>query len=231
AISFKDLQSGEQVAINDRVRLHAASTMKLPVLMEAHRLAALGKLRFDEPVLVENSFHSIVDQSPFTLDPKDDTDDWMYAQLGKRVAFGKLLERMIVRSSNLATNLVMDRVPAMQVTALCRSLGAPDIEVLRGVEDGKAHDKGLDNTATARDLRVLLEELAKSPAMVDLLSRQELNEGIPSALPKGTRVAHKTGSITRHYHDAAIVFPKGRKPYLLVVLTKGFETEADAVQV
>jgi len=140
-----------------------------------------------------------------------------------------LLERMIVRSSNLATNLAMRTLRVHEVQRVCRELGATDMRILRGVEDLKAHAKGLDNTATAHDLALLLE--AMPPAAVEILLRQELNEGIPAGLPPGTRVAHKTGDITAHYHDAALVFPGGgRKPYSLVVMTRGFATKEAAAE-
>lgn len=234
SVAFVDLQTGEAVSLHAHERMHAASMMKLPVLLEAHRRAAEGSLRLDEPVSIVNDFVSIADGSHFVVDSKDDSDDWVYAQLGKQVPFGKLLERMIVRSSNLATNLVLARLHAAAVTALCERLGARETHILRGVEDGKAHARGLDNTTTASDLRLLLRALAEGGApgsaeMIALLERQEYNEGIPAALPAGTRVAHKTGSITGVYHDAALVLPRARKPYVLVVLTRGFEQEADAV--
>jgi beta-lactamase class A len=57
-------------------------------------------------------------------------------------------------------------------------------------------------------------------AMREVLMRQEFNEEIPAGLPAGVKVAHKTGWITGVRHDAAIVYPPGRKPYVLVVLTR-----------
>jgi beta-lactamase class A len=221
AVAFFDLQTGQRVELRAHERMHAASTMKLAVLVAAHRLG----LKLDQPVKVENRFKSLADGSEFSVDPKDDDDPWPYTQLGREVPLGVLLERMIIRSSNLATNLVMQRLTAAEVTRVCRELGANDIQVLRGVEDGKAYEKGLNNTTTAHDLAVLLEASAAQPQIVDLLARQEFNEGIPAGLPKGTRVAHKTGDITRIYHDAALVYPPGRKPYALVVMTRGFETK------
>ncbi|HEX9248226.1 MAG TPA: serine hydrolase, partial [Gemmatimonadaceae bacterium] len=120
-------------------------------------------------------------------------------------------------------------VGADAVTRTMRSLGAQRIQVLRGVEDGKAFDKGLNNTTTARDLALILRAIeegrAASPAatreMLGILLAQGFNEKIPAGLPAGTRVAHKTGEITAVSHDAAIVYPMGRKPYVLVVLTRG----------
>jgi beta-lactamase class A len=193
--------------------------MKIAVLLAACRLHA----PLDAPVRVENRFVSIADGSSFAVDPADDEDPWTYAQIGTDVPLRALIEHMIVRSSNLATNVVMQTLRAAQVQQVCREAGASDIRVLRGVEDIKAHEKGLDNTATAHDLAVLLE--AQPPEAIGILVRQEFNEGIPAGLPPGTRVAHKTGDITAHYHDAALVFPRARKAYVLVVMTRGFETK------
>jgi beta-lactamase class A len=141
---------------------------------------------------------------------------------------------MITRSSNFATNTLITLVGADAVTRSMRSLGARRIQVLRGVEDGKAFEKGLNNTTTARDLAIILRAIedgkAASPAatrqMLAILSAQEFNEKIPAGLPPGTRVAHKTGEITAVSHDAAIIYPIGRKPYVLVVLTRGIQDGA-----
>jgi len=143
---------------------------------------------------------------------------------------------MITRSSNLATNTLIALVGAEQVNRTMRSLGAQRIQVLRGVEDGKAFDKGLVNTTTARDLAIILRAIeegrASSPEatgeMKQILLAQEFNEKIPAGLPPGIRVAHKTGEITAHSHDAAIVYPLGRTPYVLVVLTRGIQDGAKA---
>jgi beta-lactamase class A len=101
--------------------------------------------------------------------------------------------------------------------------------VLRGVEDGKAYEKGLNNTTTARDLATLLLAIADgraaSPAtcrqLLDILAAQEINDGIPAGLPAGIRIAHKTGNITATWHDAALIYPPDGKPFVLVVLSRG----------
>jgi beta-lactamase class A len=162
----------------------------------------------------------------------------MYARVGERVPVQELLERMIVRSSNLATNALIALVGADRANASAHALGASDMRVLRGVEDGKAFDAGLINTTTSADLAVLLERIERGDAldpantrrMKEILLRQELNDEIPAGLPPGTPVAHKTGSITATLHDAAIVYPAGRAPYVLVVLTRGIPDQAVAQQ-
>jgi beta-lactamase class A len=151
----------------------------------------------------------------------------------------ELIRRMIVRSSNLATNLLIERIGAPTIMDLLRRLEAYDIRVLRGVEDDKAYEAGMNNVTSAHDLRLVLKALvdgktfsaASSAKMIEILKAQEFNEKIPAGLPAGTPVAHKTGDITSIHHDAAIVFPPGEKPYVLVVLTAGFVDEKDADRV
>ncbi|HZH14099.1 MAG TPA: serine hydrolase [Archangium sp.] len=212
---------------------HAASTMKVPVMIEFFRQVDAGKLSVGQELTLVNQFASIVDGSPYALGVEDDEDASLYERLGKPVPARELVERMITRSSNLATNTVIALVDAKRVTKTLRSLGARQMTVLRGVEDGKAYQKGLNNTATARDLATLMTAIeqgkaaspASTQAMRSILLAQELNLEIPAGLPPGTPVAHKTGQISGVLHDAAIVYPSGRPPYVLVVLTSGIPDE------
>jgi len=232
-VYYKSLSSGELVTIAPDSSFHAASTMKVPVMIEFFRQVERGGLSAAQPVLLVNQFASIVDGSPFSVAPIDDSDSTMYLRIGDRVPARELVERMIVRSSNLATNAVIALIGAQHADSTAHALGARNIRVLRGVEDGKAFQKGMNNTTTARDLGVLLEAIEKRQAasarscdtMVAILSRQEFNDEIPAGLPPGTRVAHKTGSITAVLHDAALVYPAGRSPYVLVVLTRNIPDE------
>jgi beta-lactamase class A len=228
AVSYRDLHTGDSLDLRADVDFHAASTMKIPVMIEVLRAVDEGRLGLEQEILLINRFHSIVDGSPYALDANDDSDSSMYARVGQRVPVRELLERMIVRSSNLATNALIALVGAEQANASAHALGAAHIRVLRGVEDGKAFAAGRNNTTTSSDLAVLLERIERGDAlrpesarlMKEILLRQELNDEIPAGLPPGTPVAHKTGSITATLHDAAIVYPPGRAPYVLVVLTR-----------
>jgi beta-lactamase class A len=230
---YKSLSSGELVTIATDSSFHAASTMKVPVMIEFFRQVERGGLSADQPVLLVNEFASIVDGSPFSVSPIDDSDSTMYLRIGDRVSARELVERMIVRSSNLATNAVIALIGARHADSTAHALGARNMHVLRGVEDGKAFQKGMNNTTTARDLGLLLEAIERRTAasarscdtMLAILGRQEFNDEIPAGLPPGTRVAHKTGSITAVLHDAALVYPAGRSPYVLVVLTRNTPDE------
>ena len=228
-VVFAEVGGGAAFSLNPDSVFHAASTMKVPVMIEYFRDIDAGRLTPDQELLLGTQFKSIVDGSPYSLDAGVDSDSSVFARVGQRVPLRWLVERMIVRSSNLATNTLIDVLDAKRVDATAKSLGTTAMKVLRGVEDGKAFQQGLNNQTSAHDLAVLLEAIETGRAaskescraMVDILARQEFNDEIPAGLPAGIRVAHKTGWITGVTHDAAIVYPPGRKPYVLVVLTKG----------
>lgn len=235
AVAFKDLQTGDTLFINARETFHAASTMKTPVMIEVYKQAHEGVWSLTDSVDVKNEFKSIVDGSLYSLDSTDDSEHELYKRVGKKRTVADLTYDMIIVSSNLATNLVIEYVDAKKVTQTMRDLGANDIQVLRGVEDNKAYQQGLNNTTTAFDLMLIFEHLAKGELvskeacddMIRILLDQKFKEIIPAKLPEDVKVAHKTGSITGVRHDSGIVFlPDGRK-YVLVLLSKEM-TNADA---
>ncbi len=228
--------TGPRIAVRADSLVHAASTMKVPVLIALAQRADQGRLHLDDTITLGNEFSSIVDGSRYTLSKADDSDDSVYERVGQRVAIRWLATRMITHSSNLATNTLLTVVAADSVTALTRTLGATRMLVRRGVEDTPAFRAGLNNVTTAHDLAALLVAIATDRAasaascawMRDVLFAQAFNSAIPAGLPPGTRVAHKTGDITRVEHDAALVYPQRGPPYVLVVLTSGVEDQAKA---
>ena len=238
AVAFKDLKTGRHINIKDKETFHAASTMKTPVMIEVYKQAGEGKFSLNDSIELKNEFKSIVDGSSFSLDSTDDSEFELYKHIGEKRTIAALLYQMIIVSSNFATNLIIQKVGAENVTQSMRELGAKDIQVLRGVEDNKAFEKGLINTTTAHDLALIFEKIAKgetvsaeaSQAMINILLDQKFNEIIPALLPPGVKVAHKTGSITHVHHDSGIVIlPDGRK-YVLVLLSKDWEDEKQTLQ-
>jgi beta-lactamase class A len=236
---YRGLERPDSMLIGANLRFHAASTMKLPVMIQIFRDAEAGFLGLDDSLTVHLAFPSLVPGEAFTVDEGDDSDSTLYAWVGRNRSVRELLERMITRSSNLATDILIERVGAARTQRTARALGAWAIQVLLGVEDGAAYRAGLNNTTTARDLGVLLEAVATGRAasrpacdsMLAILGRQEFNEGIPVGLPPGTRVAHKTGWIGEVvYHDAAIVYPPSGAggSYVLVILTGGIKQDSVA---
>lgn len=237
-VAYHRLGSSDTLYLNSDASFHAASTMKVPIMVQLFRRVDAGGLSLDYPLLLVNQFGSIVDGSPYALEESVDSDSSLYLLVGTRVPVRDLITHMITRSSNLATNSLVSLANAAKAESTMRSLGAMNIRVLRGVEDQKAFDQGLNNTTTARDLSIILTAIqenraasAKScAAMRDILLGQEFNEGIPAELPAGTKVAHKTGSITGVSHDAAIVYPEKGPTYVLVILTKGIPDETTSAK-
>ena len=165
AVAFKDLQTGKEIRINDDVVYHAASTMKTPVMIEVFKQATEGKFSLSDSLELKNEFKSIADSSSFTLDSTDDSEHELYNHIGEKRTIDSLLYQMIIVSSNFATNLIIQKVGAENVTNTMRQLGAKKMQVLRGVEDNKAFEKGWNNTTTAHDLEVIFEKIAKGEAV------------------------------------------------------------------
>ena len=227
-ISFWDEQSTIQWSYNADHYFHAASTMKLAVLLGVFRQVDRGELALDSPVHVRNRFTSIVNQEPFMLDLGNDADPDVYGHLGKTLTVRELAYWMITKSSNLATNLLVDLVGIETIQHALDELEIDGVRVLRGVEDQAAFDAGLNNEVTANGLLKMLRVIAEGKAwsedasneMLTIMLDQQYRSGIPAGLPKAARVAHKTGNISTVHHDAGIVFLEDRKPYVLVILTQ-----------
>lgn len=232
AVAFIDLSNEENsILINVDEEFHAASTMKVPVMIELYKQQNQGLINLSDSIVLVNEFKSIVDGSPYKMDIGDDSDDVIYSKIGTKQTLYDLMVPMITVSSNLATNVLIGIVDAKKTTQTMRDLGAKKINVLRGVEDIKAYEQGLSNSTTARDLMVIMKAIANSKAgtkadceaMLSILKDQQWNDMIPKYLPDNVEVAHKTGSITGVHHDAAIVYPPNGKDYVLVLLSKNLK--------
>ena len=234
SVALRILDGRDEVLIDPDRSFHAASTMKVPVMIELFRQVRAGAISLSDTLEIRNEFHSIVDGSTFALSEGDDSDSLIYGAIGKSLTLEQLNEAMITVSSNFATNLLIEKLGVGKIRATVDRLGASGMQVLRGVEDQKAFEKGLNNSTTARGLLVLFERIGRSKAvdpksdaaMIAVLKRQKFNDGIPAGLPPGTEVAHKTGNITRIHHDAGIVY--ARRPYVLVILVRGIQEQKDS---
>lgn len=215
------------VTHRDREPHYAASTMKLALVIAAYREEEAGRLSLDDMVSVHNSFASAAGEGGFQLDESEDSDPQPWARLGDRVALRWLAYRSIVRSSNLATNLLLDAVGTPAITEALSTVGAVDSVVARGIEDSAAREAGLQNVVTAHDLAVALQALVAGRAasrrscdeILDVLAAQQINDAIPALLPAGTRVAHKSGWVEGISHDAAIVYPADAPPFVVAICT------------
>ena len=225
--------TSEMFLMNEHQMFHAASTVKTPVMVELYRQAEEGRFDLDDSIGVENEFRSIVDGSRYSLTPEDDSYGKLYNHIGEKRSIRTLMREMIAASSNLATNILIEKVGPKRTTQTMRRYGADSIQVRRGVEDTKAYRRGLNNETSAHDLLVILERIARgiavseaaSKEMIQILKQQEYNDMIPARLPGSVEVAHKTGWITGLHHDSGIVFVPGGPTYVLVLLSQNLEDE------
>ena len=233
-IAYRDPELGVELLIDPDREFHAASMMKVPVMVRLYAMSEAGLLDLDRPIEVRNEFRSIYDGSVYSLELEDDSDSTLYGMMGASVPTRELIDLMIARSSNLATNLLIELADPDSIAVMLETFGAGGMKVLRGVEDIPAYRNGLNNTTTARGLLELFDALGSGRAagpeatreMLDILRGQEFNDAIPAGLPEGVPMAHKTGWITAVDHDGGLVYPAGEKPYVLVVLTSGVEDES-----
>ena len=236
AVAFQDLETDTDYYLNADQEFHPASTFKVHVMMEVFRQANEGLLSLEDRLPIVNSFSSIADGSRYSLDVKDDAEQTLYPRSGETESIYELTRLMIVRSSNLATNILLKKVGAENVNDFIHSLGIEGVTVRRGVEDNVAFRLGMNNSASARGLTQTMNLIARkkvlseeaSDEMIKILLGQEFNESIPALLPNFVKVAHKTGWNNDLYHDMAIVFPKDRKPYTLSIMTKGFAEDRES---
>ncbi|MBA3890441.1 MAG: serine hydrolase [Gemmatimonadaceae bacterium] len=228
AVAVHDTATGEDFGMQPDRWFHAASTIKVAILLGVFGAFHRGTLFPQSRVHVRNRFYSAFDGHAFRVQSDRDGNSTVHSSIGKTMRVAELAHHMIVTSSNLATNLLLDLVGVEPIQRLLDELGIEGIDLRRGVEDEQAFDHGISNHVTARGLASLLGAIVAhrtftpelSDGMLAILHEQEFRSGIPARLPKGARVAHKTGEISTVAHDAGVVFPPGRKPFVLVVLTE-----------
>ncbi len=235
AVVFEEYGNPDnRLDINGQMVFHAASTMKTPVMAELWRQASSGERSLDDSILVRNTFFSIVDGSPYEMDISRDGGDDLYNAIGEKRTIRDLTFDMITVSSNLATNILIEEADAKRVTEFMRSLGADSIQVLRGVEDMKAFDAGLNNRTNAHDLallfRYLLDLGADADEMMDILNAQTFKDMIGAGVPVDTQVASKSGSITNTAHDSGVVIMADGRKYILVILTDQLASNDDGIK-
>ena len=233
AVAVHDLESGLQFSVRGDRWFHAASTIKVAVLLAVFRAVDESRFRLDDSLHVRNRFISAANASSFHLDRDSDAMPELYQAIGRTAKISALAEGMIAVSSNLATNLLLDLVGVEYARKVLRDAQVKGVELRRGVEDHAAHKQGINNEATANGLLTLLSAVrgdflsseSKEQA-IRILLEQRFNSMIPAGLPAHAAVAHKTGEISTACHDMGIVYLPEREPYIAVILTE-FDSEQD----
>src|SRR6266404_6018640 len=232
AVALRDYETGFRFAINADRLFHAASTIKVAILLAIGKAIDDGRIRPNDTLHVRNRFLSATDRTPFRIDAETDGYPQLHRLVGRTAKISDLAEWMIVSSSNLATNLLLDYLTVEEAQRVLREAGVNGIDLRRGVDDKKAHDRNFNNETTAHGLLELFAALrgdflskASRDRAINILLQQRFNSMIPAPLPAHASVAHKTGEISTACHDAGIVYLPEREPYILVVLTEvGAET-------
>ncbi|PYJ95513.1 MAG: serine hydrolase [Verrucomicrobia bacterium] len=233
AVALHDLESGLRFSLRGDRWFHAASTIKVAVLLAVFRAADEGRLRLDDSLHVRNRFISAADGSPFRLEPDSDAMPELYQAIGRTAKISDLAQGMISASSNLATNLLLDFVGVEYARKVLQDAQVSGVELRRGVEDHAAHERGINNEVTANGLLMLLSAVrgdflsnqSKEQA-IRILLEQRSKSMIPAGLPAHAAVAHKTGEISTACHDMGIVYLPEREPYIAVILTE-FDSEQE----
>jgi beta-lactamase class A len=228
AVSVFDTQSGATLDYQADRWFHAASTIKIAILAGVYAAIHAGRWPPHARLHIRNRFFSAADGSLFRISAERDANAEVHAAIGKMMRIRELAHHMITTSSNLASNLLLDLVGVETVQGVIDHYKIEGIDFRRGVEDERAFAAGISNRATAAGLMSLLRlieaEKVFSPElsreMLDILHQQEFRNGIPGRLPREVRVAHKTGDISTIAHDAGIVYPANRKPYIIAILTE-----------
>ena len=236
SIAVYDFETGQEILLNPDEAYHPASTIKVHVMMEVFHQAEQGLFALEDRLPITNSFGSIVDGSKFSLHVDDDAEQTLYPRLGETECIAVLTRLMIVRSSNLATNILLEKIGARSVSDFIQALGIDGVTFIRGIEDQAAFHLGMNNSATARGLTQTMKRIAEknvvtqqaSEKMIEILLGQEFNESIPALLPDTVKVAHKTGWTGDVYHDTGIVYREGCQPYVVSILTRGFAEDKEA---
>jgi beta-lactamase class A len=227
AVAVHDYETGLRFSINGDRHFHAASTIKVAILLAVGKAIDDGRIRPNDTLHIRNRFASAIDRTPFRIDAETDGYPQLHKLIGRTAKISDLTEWMIVSSSNLATNLLLDYITVEEAQRVLRQAGVAGVELRRGVDDTKAHDQNFNNETTAEGLLQLFatlrgDFLSKSSRdlAINILLQQRFNSMIPAPLPAHASVAHKTGEISTACHDAGIVYLPEREPYILVVLTE-----------
>lgn len=227
AVATHDYEGGQSFGIESDRWFHAASVIKVAILLALLKNADDNALRLDDPLHVRNRFVSVADGSIFRVDRERDGDTTCHQRIGRTMHLSELARAMIVRSSNLATNLLLDLLGVANIKRVLSEAAITGVRVVRGVEDEAAFQRGIINEMTPAGARQLFQAVCDEKFLREdsrrlireILLDQEFNSMIPAGLPNGVKVAHKTGEISTHTHDAGIVYPPGRKPYVVAIFT------------
>ena len=224
---LKDLATGETADRAGAVPVPSASTRKISIMMAALAAVHAGKLALDQKCTIEAKYQD------------NDSGTFQHLTPGFWITFRDALVMMIIVSDNTCTGTVVDLVGLDAVQRYCDALGMKGTKHRFGIPPklGREHTLEQVTTTTPNDQGMLLELILRGttdPAVatklqvtpelcrlgIDILSWQKLKARLPSQLPLGTKVAHKTGTGSRGFMDAGIIYRDGQARYILTAYTE-----------
>jgi beta-lactamase class A len=227
AVAVHDLETDFRFSLRGDRWFHAASTVKVAVLLAVFRAADEGRLRLNDSLHVRNRFFSAAGGTVFHVTADRDATPELHQSIGRTAKISVLAHAMISRSSNLATNLLLDFLSVEYARTVLQDARVESVELRRGVEDHAAYEQGINNQATADGLLSLLSAIRSDflsndskQQVIRILLEQRFNSMIPAGLPSHAMVAHKTGEISTVSHDIGIVYLPEREPYITAILTE-----------
>ena len=223
----KDMASGQRADRFGGVPVPSASTRKISIMMAALAAVHAGKLSLDQKVTIDKKYQD------------NDSGTFQHLTPGFWITFRDALVMMIIVSDNTCTGTVVDLVGLDAVQRYCDALGMKGTKHRFGIPPklGREHTLEQVTTTTPNDQGMLLELILRGttdPAVatklqvtpelcrlgIDILSWQKLKARLPSQLPLGTKIGHKTGTGSRGFMDAGIVFKNDRPYYILTAYTE-----------
>jgi beta-lactamase class A len=224
---LKDLTTGERADRLGDTPVPSASTRKISIMMAAAKAVHDGKLALDQKVTIQAKYQD------------NDSGTFQHLTPGFWITFRDALVMMIIVSDNTCTGTVVDMVGLDAIQRYCDAVGMTRTVHRFGIPPKLGPDHTLEQvtTTTPNDQGLLLEailqgaednaaavKLGVTPELcrlgLDILSWQKLKTRIPSQLPLGTKVAHKTGTGSRGYMDAGIVYRDGKPLYIITMYTE-----------
>jgi beta-lactamase class A len=224
---LKDLTTGERADRLGDTPVPSASTRKISIMMAALKAVHDGKLALEQKVTIQAKYQD------------NDSGTFQHLTPGFWITFRDALVMMIIVSDNTCTGTVVDMVGLDAIQRYCDTVGMTRTVHRFGIPPKLGPDHTLDQvtTTTPNDQGLLLEamlqgaedtaaaaKLGVTPELcrlgLDILSWQKLKTRIPSQLPLGTKVAHKTGTGSRGYMDAGIVYRDGKPLYIITMYTE-----------
>jgi beta-lactamase class A len=238
AIAYS-LHSADGAVLAERLGtepFYAASTIKLVVMLAAAIEIDHGRAGLGEQLACRRLFDSGVPGArPFRLDA--DRQDPEFPEDGQTLSIAELIRLMIGRSSNEATNILVDRIGLDAISEVIALCGLKQTRMERRIGDLAADDRGMTNCVSTRDLALVMRSIVAgrftgpgTTAVMRGALAEQRHRRITTVLPDSMAYGSKSGEVPGFVHDVAFVgHPEDRVLYL-AVCTRGFD-EAHGVEV